>query len=62
MTTEASKLIMWMVKEISTFTHAPKIVIEGCYDAGIFNYSFEEPEEGKEVVVAEVMRILKDYV
>ena len=61
MTTEACKLIIYMVKEISAFTRAPKIIIEGCYDAAIFNYSFEEPEEGKEVVVAEVMRILKDY-
>ena len=62
MSEKANKLIVWMVKEISAFTHAPKDVIEGCYDAAILNYNFAEPEEGKEVIIAEVMRILRDYV
>jgi len=62
MTKKANKIIMWMVKEISAFTHAPKDVIEGCYDAAILHYSFKEPEESKEEVIAEVMRILRDYV
>jgi len=33
-------------------------IIEGCYDAAISHYGFEEPEDSKEVVVDEVIRIL----
>jgi len=61
LTQKASNIAFWMIKELSPLKYAYKESIDGCFDDAIKHFGFEEPEEEKEVVVAEVTRILNEF-
>jgi len=61
LTPNASSIAFWMIKELSPLKYAHKESIDGCFDDAIEHYGFEEPKEEKEVVVAEVTRILNEF-
>jgi len=60
MSPEASSLIHAMLRDLSTMTHAYRSTIEGCYIVFVENKHYDEPTEGKDFVVDEVLRILNE--
>jgi len=58
MTENAIKIIFFMTKQLSTFSHGYKENVEGAYDAAINNYGYEAPIEGKDKIVNKVLEIL----
>ena len=58
MTETANKIIFFMIKQLSTFSHGYKEIVEGAYDAAINNYGYEAPIEGKDKIVNKVLDIL----
>jgi len=57
---EAESIIRFMLKEISSLTHAPREMISGCYDMSIENYGFAQPLESKVEIIDRVIDILHE--
>jgi hypothetical protein len=48
---EANSLIIAIVKDISSLTHAYRDQFEACYELHISRYGYEKPIESKEIIV-----------
>lgn len=58
MSNEAYKMISFIIKELSGMPHAHRSVIDGCYEAAIFNYHLKKPEESKDFIIEKVLMVL----
>jgi|TARA_R110000851_G_C12723900_1_gene528819 hypothetical protein len=59
---EAHSLIIAIVKDISSLTHAYRDQFEACYELYISRYGYEKPIESKEVVVDKSIETLNRIV
>jgi len=57
---EALQLMAFMISELSTMKYGYRDIVEGCYWMSIKNCAFPKPEESIDIIVDEVIRILKD--
>ena len=54
-----SKLMMFMIKELSQLTYGYRVIVEGCYDTTINNYKIEKPSDlSKDQIIDKVLEIL----
>ncbi len=60
MSVEQSKLMAFMILELSTMKYTYRSIIEGCYEAAITNYGYKKPSESKNVIVDEVIGMLNN--
>ncbi len=60
MSPEANKILHFILKELGGLGYGYRQTIEGCFDAAVNNYKMSHPPEGKDVVVDEVLKILRE--
>jgi len=57
---KSKKIMKFMLAELSKLKYAHRVTIEGCFDDTIMYYAYQEPEDRKEDIVDEVLRILNE--
>ena len=57
---EALYLMTFMISELSTMKYGYRDIVKGCYWTAINNCAFPKPEESIDIIVDEVIRILKE--
>jgi len=58
MSEEATNVISFMCRELSSCKYGYKSIVEGCYDAAIKGYNMTVPNETKDWIVDKVISIL----
>ena len=58
MSNEATKIINFMVLQLSSCKYGYRIIVEGCYDTAVENYSMPVPVETKKWIVDKVILML----
>ena len=59
MSKAAQKLLTLMLTELSSSTHLYRSTVENCYECVIYQFGFDEPEEGKAAIVDKALEALK---
>jgi hypothetical protein len=60
MSQQAQKVLMLMVKELSSLKHGNRAVVEWCYDYVLQGYAIEQPQESKEEIVTKALETMKE--
>lgn len=57
---EANRILIFMMRKMCKMSYAYRDIFEGCYETAVQNNHYDEAPEGKDFVVDEAIKILKE--